>query len=241
MDINCTWVNARLGEQLDRTLSPRDRVAVKAHLDVCDACAEALSMTRLLTSELAEMDDIALPTGFSQRLSARLHQEADEIQREGRPRRANHSRRAWWSGLFPALPVKSLAGVAAAVVLVFTAFLMHGERGVAPITSGQTLASAMPVSMGMGGDVQVRIWFESEQQVDHVRFSLQLPPGVRMVSGGRVVDSASLTWEGELRQGRNLIPLQVRGVARGDWTVTASVEKGGISRAKSIDLRVGGA
>ncbi len=247
MDVNCIWVHAHMGDHLDRTLGARDRVAMKAHLSVCDACHEAVVMTRALTSELSDMDDLALPVGFSQRLSARLHQEAERMQRQDRVPHGTPPRKAWWARLIPALPVRPLVGVAATVMLVAGVLLMQGGAGLAPIAGGQVASStgasapsALPVSMAMGGDAVVRIWFESEQAVEHVRFSLQLPPGVRMVSGGRVIDSATLTWEGKLQRGRNLIPLQVRGVANGDWTVTASVEKGGTRRAKSIDLRVSG-
>ena len=243
MDVNCIWVHAHLDGHLDRTLGARERVAMKAHLATCDACHEAMAMTRTLTSALADIDDIELPVGFSQRLSARLHQEAALIQQAGRIQPDIRPRKGWWSRLFPSLPVKPLAGVAAVAMLVVTVLLMQGVS-LSPVPGSQSASSAntsaVPVSMTMGGDAVVRVWFESEQAVDHVRFSLQLPPGVRMVSDGQVVDSATLTWEGKLQKGRNLIPLRVRGIAHGNWTVTASIEKGGARRAKSIDLQVSG-
>lgn len=243
MDAQCKWTHARLGEYLDRALSARDREVLRLHLDGCEGCAKALATTRELVGRLAEMDDVSLPAGFSQRVSARLHQEAEAIARESARRPAAPR---GWSGLFRplALPVKALAATTAGVAMLLAGFLMIDRQGPVPAArvaaTAQPAAVAVPVSLGLGGHATVRIWFDSPQAVENVRFSLVLPPGLRMVSGGQVVESAALEWEGSLKQGRNLIPLQVRGVVSGDWTVTAAIEKGGARRERSIGLRVTG-
>jgi len=60
------------------------------------------------------------------------------------------------------------------------------------------------------------------------------------VVNGQLIESASLTWVGDLERGINHIPLKVRGVARGEWTVTATLEKGSARREKSIGVHVNG-
>jgi len=140
--------------------------------------------------------------------------------------------------------VRTLAGAAVAVVLFFAFFTSGPQRGPVGMPGGRAVPVSAPAGMAhidLGKDALVRIWFDAAQDVGNVRFTLELPAGVRMVKDGRVMDSASLTWEGELKAGRNMIPLHVRGVARGEWTVTAKVERDGAQRASSIGLNVDGA
>jgi len=246
MDMHCTWIHTRLGDYLDRGLPSHEREQVRTHLETCQGCSEALAMTRELLSGLAELDDAVLPVGFSQRLSARLHQEAERI--EGLPKARRPSpKTGWWGALIPtSWPVRAMGGVAAGFAALALFFAGGPEAGLHPATPGTEMVAGtaahrvVPVHVNLGGDAEMRVWFESDRAVDNVRFSVALPPGVRMVNGGKLVDVGILTWEGQLKKGRNLIPLQVRGVARGEWTVSASVEKGGSRREQSIGLRVNG-
>jgi hypothetical protein len=251
MEFTCTETRQRLSGYLDRALSPPEREAVGRHLVACRDCDAALAQTRALTTALADLDRVELPEGFSRRFSERLRAEAATRPAPARAAAPRRARRAWWTGglSFGSWPVRGLAGVAVAFLLVF-AFLVVGPEhrtpgpGVGPQAAGPGAGSVRPVDLrndiGMGQDAVVKIWFDASQDVQGVRFTLNLPPGVRMVQDGKVVDSPSLTWEGNLKAGRNLIPLQVRGVAKGEWTVTASVEKAGARKEKSIGLRVDG-
>jgi hypothetical protein len=242
MNLSCESVRERLSGYLDRALPQPEREAVSRHLAGCRDCDAALAETRGLVGALHELDRVALPEGFSDRLAARLRAEAAARPAlEAAPRAA---RNPWWSGWFPfaGWPARALAGVAA-VALLYLAFAVGPQRGpVAPLPGGTGAPVALTSAhVGLGGDAVVRIWFDAAQDVDGVRFTLELPPGLRMVRDGRVVESPFLTWEGDLKAGRNLIPLPVRGIARGEWTVKASVEKAGSRRERKIGLRVDGA
>lgn len=247
MYVSCKTTREAFSDYLDRTLTADQRAGIKAHVDVCDGCAEALAITRELVHALGELDDVALPDGFSGRLSARLHQVAGEARRQ--PARRSFIQRLLPIGrLLGGLPMRPLAGVAVAGLLVF-AFMFsvqHPDGG--HLVSTATTPVAMPVATGtqpvhvdMGNEATVRIWFEAARAIDNVRFTVQLPAGVRMVSNGKVVDTTTLTWEGSLEEGVNLIPLHVRGVVRGEWTVSASIEKGNVRKQRSVELLVNGA
>lgn len=248
MDLSCTSVRERLSGFLDRALPLSEREAVGRHLAGCPACEAVLADLRDLVGTLHALDRVSLPDGFEARFQRRLAVEAAT----GAPARpaAHPTRRfAWRDWLSPSgWPVRALAGAAVGVLVVF-AFLRTGpESGPTPGPMAAPGGRAVPVAatpggphIGLGGDAVVRIWFDSAEDVGNVRFTLELPAGVRMVKDGQVVDSPFLTWEGELKAGRNLVPLHVRGVARGDWTVTAKVEKDGARRARSIGLTVNGA
>jgi anti-sigma factor RsiW len=227
MDDSCTSVRSRLSGYLERSLPQPEREAVSRHLAGCPACDQALAETRDLVAALGHLDRVDLPEGFGQRFSARLHAEAaarPAVRAAGRA-----AARPWWAGWFTfgTWPARALAGVAAGLLL-FLAFHAAGPDAARQVATGiqpagpQAQAVALKPDVGLGKDVMVSIWFDASQDVDGVRFTLTLPDGVRMV------------------QDRNLIPLHVRGVAKGEWTVTASAEKGGAYKERSIGLRVDG-
>lgn len=242
-DLSCTHVRARLSGYLDRALAPAEREAVGRHLAGCRACDGVLAELRGLTGVLHELDRVALPEGFETRFAGRLAAEARTRPAPAAAPRAR-ARRAWRWPALTGWPVRALAGAAVAVVL-YLGFLASGPHEIPLAPPG---SRALPVSapgaaphIDLGRDALVRIWFDTPKDVGPVRFTLELPAGVRMVKDGRVVESASVTWEGELKAGRNVIPLHVRGVARGEWTVTAKVARDGTERASSIGLNVDGA
>lgn len=247
MEFSCTETRHRLSGYLDRALSPAEREGVSRHVAACGDCDAALAQTRTLTGALAELDRVALPEGFAQRFSERLRAEAaarPAPRRTAAPRPAR--RRGWvdWFSFGP-WPVRGLAGVAVALLLVFAFFAVGPEHRMAGVmTPGGAAPQATPIAyrteIGLGRDAVVKIWFEASQDVDGVRFTLNLPPGVRAVQDGRLIDSPSLEWHGDLKAGPNRIELQVRGVAKGEWTVTASAEKGGVRKENSIGLHVDG-
>jgi hypothetical protein len=246
MDFSCTSVRPRLSGYLERSLPQPEREAVSRHLAGCPACDQALVETRDLVAALGHLDRVDLPEGFGQRFSARLHAEAaarPAVRAAGRA-----AARPWWAGWFTFgnWPARALAGVAAGLLL-FLAFHAAGPDTARQVATGiqpsgpqaQAVALKKP-DLGLGQDVMVNIWFDASQDVDGVRFTLTLPDGVRMVQDGQVVDNPHLTWQGSLKAGRNKIPLHVRGVAKGEWTVTASAEKDGAYKERSIGLRVDG-
>jgi hypothetical protein len=246
MNDPCHSAREHLSDYLDRALGPAEREAVGRHLEGCPDCAARLAELRDLTGALHALDRVALPDGFEGRFAARL---AAEVQTHpvarpaARPKRAAGAPwRAWLT--LSGWPVRALAGAAVAVVL-FVAFYARGPHtGPVPLPGARAVPASAPgvrPHVDLGRDALVRIWFDAPEDVGPVRFTLELPAGVRMVKAGKVVDSASVTWEGELKAGRNMIPLHVRGVARGDWTVTAKVERDGTERERSIGLMVDGA
>jgi anti-sigma factor RsiW len=247
MHPDCHAIQERFTDYLDRSLSLSDREGVEAHTAGCAACRNALAMSRELVGVLAEVPGPMLPDGFAVRLAARLAALPEAPRR--RPVLP-------WRRLASAPPQlvmgawgRALAGVAVGVLLTLV-FVGHGTqdgREAATAPPGAAVPAAVPaalhdaVHVPMGADATVRVFFDAARAVDRVTFSIELPDGVRMVSDGQVVDLGRIEWQGSLVAGRNLLTIPVRGVARGEWSLRASIRRGGARREQAIDLLVNGA
>lgn len=244
MNTTCQQNRERFTDYLSQSLPPLARGRVDAHLAGCPACAAELKATWRMVSALAEVAPPQLPSGFEQRLRARLLNEADAMRAAGADRPASKGRRlrflaspgAWVRGFAAGLVTCAVAGMALVITLERSHVTVPAHVAPAAVPAAMNAGT----HLAMGGEAVVNIRFDAARAVQGVRFSITLPQGVRAVVNGELVDSASLTWTGDLKQGVNRIPLQVRGVARGEWTVTASLEKGNARKEQSLGVVVNG-
>lgn len=221
MNADCQYVQDRLGAYLERDLPLAERGALEAHLRDCGPCRDAARMTAAMVEAMGRVAEPTLPEGFAAALRSGLSRAG-----ASRPRRARRRLR----------PVLGLAGVAAVLALALA--FVFGAPG---HWSGTGPASGEPVHVALGDEAVAQIWFDAAEPIDGVRFTLELPPGVRVMDGGEAVAVSTLTWQGSLAAGRNVIRLPLKGVVRGAWTVTAKVEKDGHERARTVGLIVNGA
>jgi predicted anti-sigma-YlaC factor YlaD len=75
MVIECKHVWNYISDYLDGTLSSEIREVVQKHLDHCEICSAILDSTRNIIILTADDRVFELPTGFSERLHARLEME----------------------------------------------------------------------------------------------------------------------------------------------------------------------
>jgi len=248
---DCQPIQERFADYLDWTLPLHEREAVEAHAAACAACRNALAMSRDLVAALSEVPAPELPEGYSARFAARLEALPAPRTRAALPWRLPVGR--------PALPAlagwgRALAGVAAGVLLTlgYVSYETHVDvsgvpavpmaaRGPAAAPTATPVAVRGAVHVPMGDEATVRVFFDAARAVDRVTFAIELPEGVRVVSDGQVVDLGRIEWEGSLAEGRNLLSIPVRGVARGEWSLKASIQRGGARREQSVDLLVNGA
>jgi hypothetical protein len=97
-----------------------------------------------------------------------------------------------------------------------------------------------PVHVNLDQEHVLRIWFDAKEPVKDVRFHLELPDGIVLVTDQGMPAVHHVQWVGTLQAGRNLIAIPVKGAERGRWTVTASLEKGSTRKKQSVDLLVNG-
>jgi hypothetical protein len=227
LNADCQYVQDRLGAYLERDLPLAERAAVEAHLEDCGPCRDAARMTAAMVEAMGQVAEPALPEDFAAALRTGLAgARASRPARPVRPARPGRRLR----------PVLGLAGMAAVLALALA--FVFGTPGQRP---GTGPAAGEPVHVALGDEAVARIWFDAAEPIDGVRFTLELPAGVRVMDGGEAVAVSTLTWQGSLAAGRNVIRLPLKGVVRGAWTVTAKVEKDGHERAQTVGLIVNGA
>ncbi|HBN07775.1 MAG TPA: hypothetical protein DD435_03685 [Cyanobacteria bacterium UBA8530] len=188
--------------------SDKDPV-VEAHLSDCPDCREALSEYRLIRNLLKEKK-VEMPADLTERIHCAL-------EREPKPNKKN-----WFS-----LPSIGIGAAVAAAALI--ALLRLGT----PLPVIQTAA------VSQGQNVAVQIGFDVTEDVRDVTFQIDLPKGLQFVDAkGQPVSARTVSWQGELKTGKTVVPVTVRGIQPGKWEILATIRKNQMARETKIILPV---
>lgn len=184
---------------------------VEAHLLDCASCREALEDYREIR-RLLQGRRVEMPVDLPERIHRALEQE---------PSLSVHKKH-WFS-----LPSLGIGATIAAAALI--AILKFGT----PLPSIQTAA------VSQGQDVAVQIGFNVTQDVDDVTFQIDLPKGLQFVDAeGQPVEARTVSWKGELKAGKTVVPVTVKGVQPGKWEILATIRKNSLAQQTKIILPV---
>ena len=185
-------------EHLDSGASDAPAAELREHLAHCAACRKAWDAGRAAADTLKALPLPSMPAGFAERVLANTYREADH--RDGRRRRL----RDW--GL--ALAATFLLGLGVGLVVA--------SKAGGPADGYSTLADGTLV-LTPGNRTIVRIALDAERAIGDVDFVIDLPAGMELEGhpGERQV-----AWNGELKQGRNVLglPLIAEAGASGELT-----------------------
>ncbi len=216
--MTCADVQSQLTAYLDPREVALDRAFVTQHLSGCAECRQAEGELREIFSLLKDRKAPELPEGFMEKLHLRLAQEP-----------APAPAGALWldrlKGLFnwPSLA----AGAVAAAVVISVVNLRS------PVPTIQTASVSEATQMA------VNIGFDVDRDVDGVTFQIDLPEGLEFVDAeGQPVVAQSVTWEGELKRGKTVVPVTVRGTQPGRYEILATVRKNQMVRTTRIVVPV---
>jgi anti-sigma factor (TIGR02949 family) len=76
MEISCLEVIRELSNYIDQEISPELKAQIEAHLPRCNHCTAVYDGSRNVIRLVADERSFDLPTGFSQRLRARINKDA---------------------------------------------------------------------------------------------------------------------------------------------------------------------
>ena len=239
MNTLCKTIRDQFSDYLDRSLSFGDRERFDSHLLTCKPCRSALEMTREMISACHRMEETTVPIGFTVTWRERIGSAS--------PVKVS-SPLGWFKKVSPALRPAAVWGTVGLALLILATTLYRlgppqADHSGAPSKPSVASSPAVvqPVRLDLHQDHLLRIWFDARQPIEEVRFYLELPEGIAMVENGQIIQTHRFEWVGDLKEGRNLIPVPVRGVAKGQWRVTAWIEKGSTRKEKSIEVWVSGA
>ena len=234
MNTACHIFKTQLTDYLERSLPLSDRERFEAHLPVCEPCRSALDMTRGMIAAYERLEEEPVPIGFKVRWRQRLETVAP-----------SHRPATPWYWLRPFAPtLRPVALWAAGAAAILIAVWLNPKEGRLDNPKTPQVVSAPvlvePVHVNLGQEHVLRIWFDAKEPVEDVRFLLELPQGIALVTDQGITPVPQVHWVGTLQAGRNLITIPVKGAERGRWTVTASIEKGSTRKERAIELLVNG-
>lgn len=216
--MTCSDVQLQLTAYLDPREEGLSRAVIAEHLTACPDCRQAADELREIFALLKDRKAPELPEGFMQKLHLRLAQEPDPA-----PAGALWLHRL--KGLFnwPSLA----AGAVAAAVLISVINLRS------PVPTIQTASVSEATQMA------VNIGFDVDRDVEGVTFQIDLPEGLEFVDAeGQPVVAQSVSWQGELKRGKTVVPVTVRGTQPGRYEILATVRKNQMVRTTRIVVPV---
>lgn len=218
--MNCEQVTTHLCDYLDPDESGVPRTELKAHLAACANCREHLKELQLLATLLHDRKAPPAPPDLLGRIRDRLAQEPlpEPVSRP--------------LGRLINWPSLTVGAVAAGLVLWVGMTVLKSQT---PLPSIQTAAVsvARPTSVNIGFDV--------ERDVDGVTYTIDLPKGLEFLdANNQPVDAHSITWQGQLKRGKTVVPITVRGIQPGRYEILATVRKNQFAQTTKIVLPVEG-
>ncbi len=210
--MNCHDIANTLDDFLDGMLLPEKAAQVQEHLRHCAACSARLARERELRRALRALPVEGPSEGFYERALA--HAMA-------------HDRRR------PHFMVGTAVAAGLAMLVVGSlVFQPEGERAGNAIQTASlpqpaanaesTQADAIPgLTISLNETRDVKLVFNASQALAKATFTVVLPPGVELRG---YPEQREITWEGSLREGKNLLvlPLVARNTGSGELLATVS-------------------
>ncbi|HEY9898268.1 MAG TPA: zf-HC2 domain-containing protein [Pantanalinema sp.] len=225
--MTCDDVQNYLGEYLDPAEDAIPRAAIAEHLASCPECAEHLRELEIVTAMLRDRKAPEAPADLMDKIRLRL---ADEPVPSSAPSSdpgvlMRVARLINWPSL-------AAGAVAAGTIIALVTVVLRNQ---APLPTIQTAAVAVssPTSVNIGFDVA--------QDVNDVTFTIDLPKGLEFVdANNQPIDSQTVSWQGELKRGKTVVPITVRGVQPGRFEILATVRKNQFAQTTKIVVPIEG-
>jgi anti-sigma factor ChrR (cupin superfamily) len=242
--MRCDDIQDQISDYIDGALSDPERATVDAHLADCADCRRELAEVRWVTELLHAVPAEPMPEELPSRVFAALAALPDEAPAAtpavATALPADETRAA--SQVLANAPVaaapwykrfnwpSAVAGAVAAGALLFVWNVQNS-----------TLPRIETAVVAPNTDVAVNIGFDVASSVDDVTFQIDLPEGLKFVDDKhQPLLAQSVSWKGTLKEGKTVVPIVVRGVQPGKWTIEAYVRKGPMMRKTTIVMPVSG-
>jgi len=218
--MNCQLFLTMIDDYLDGNLESNQCVEFDGHVAGCVQCKVKLAQAQRILSEIKQLPIPPMSAGFSQRAIK------NAVQAEG-----NIHRRGFVTGFSTAIA----AGLVLALVV---GGLLPNAQSPAPLPmqTASNTSSIVEINLSVEQVQMVNIVFDSTKAVAGAELSITLPEHVEL-SGypGQQV----LAWSTDLKQGRNVLSLPIKGLFSASGELIANINSNGKVKAVRVQLQVG--
>jgi putative zinc finger protein len=212
--MNCDRIRDDLDAFLDGDLAGDARTALAAHVAQCAACRAVLDRAQALRAALARLPVPAPAADFYDRA---LHAAAVPL-----PRRTPRIVAAGFLGAF---------GLTVLTVLLTGLWVRAPRSHTAAVPE-----SSLDVQLQLNEQRTVNLLFDSRTPLDDVTLLVALPPGVELRGHeGR----SSVEWSTRLREGNNLLPLDLVATTPRGGSLVARLTHDGKEKTFVVNISVG--
>ena len=209
--MNCQQIQQQLDDYLDGDLELTQEADLHLHLDACEDCRQQLQQAKALIAELKQVQVPAMSPGFAQKAVSHAASQAKR-----RPHRNGF-----------------VAGFSSALVAGFA--LMFVVVGILP-GDNDIESNVMPeVAISVYAPQTVNLAFDVGYAMDDATLSIDLPGNIEVVG---FPGERRLSWQTSLTQGRNILPLPLKGIVNAAGELVATLEQGGKTKILRIRVRV---
>ncbi len=209
--MNCQQSQQQLDDYLDGNLELTEEADFHLHLDACEDCRQQLQQARTLVFELKQVQVPAMRPGFAQQAVSHA---ASKVKQ--RPHR---------NGFVAGFGSALVAGFA---LMLVVAGILPGGNDIEP--------NVMPeVVISVAAPQTVNLAFDVGYAMDDATLSIDLPSNIEVVG---FPGESRLSWQTSLTQGRNILPLPLKGDVNAAGELVATLEQGGKKKILRIRLRV---
>ena len=218
--MNCQEFTLLIDDYLDGSLDNNQIVSIEKHITECNSCHEKLSQAQDLLNGLKNIPVPEMSPGFAQRA---IRQATEQKQPN------EHHRRGFITGFSSAIA----AGLV--LVLVVGGLLPTQQPDQLPMQTASVHEPIQEITLSVEQVQMVNLVFDAPHAVADAELSLTLPPHVEL-SG--YPGQHNLAWRSEIKQGRNVLSLPIRGIAKADGELIAQINSNGKVKSIRIQLHV---
>ena len=217
--MKCESVKKVIWGIFDQEVELKVKEAVEKHIAECSNCQSVYEDVRKMLSAIGNMPKEEVPSNFISGLKDKI------IFAAGESKRKRYS--------FTFKPAFAFAAGAAIVLLLFLMRPFHTPsiKYVSPDSEMKLANFHRSSTLIRSKSAYLRLNLNSKSRLDDVTLEIELPDGLTLADGRK-----NARWSGDLRKGKNVILLRVKGETTGTWDIRGVLEKEG--RRKSFTKKV---
>ncbi|MFC2060957.1 anti-sigma factor family protein [Elusimicrobiota bacterium] len=215
--MNCKKIKKLIYGIFDKEAAINEKNTVEKHIDSCNSCKEIYEKVRNMRNAMESIPKSEAPEGFTYRLKKKI----ETIENKKR--------------INIVVPTLSFALGAAVIliVLLFKSNMSTPVRYISPDNMAKLASYTRGTMLFEGSTSYLKLDIRSRKDLEDVSIRITLPSGLVLSN-----NSNKAKWYGDLKKGLNIILLTVKGKAEGIWDIEGVLEKNGLKKTFTQEVKV---